>query len=385
MRDRTSIVTNRVVNYRKDWAARNRVPYEDGPIDSMEELSEISNFIANAFCATGKGGGIKPNCPGPGGGKGGGSKTQGGYGPKGSVKAAGKPHDSKSKATRKKKITGVQGHDKKTGTDTKAGGLDRHTEVAKQGLVDKLTKMGASAVHAKHVVTAYAKDKIGATVAKLPGPIRAAVEKSYLVGAIGGKAAFASWTAGQALAERVAKERGMTPESAQKLRGVLKGLDMTTMKPLAGALASTGIGAAAVGGASMIPPATAAYLAYSTARNPLATVRAAKGLIGDAIKSRKTAKPKNRRRVKNDSTTDVNQLVTTLDGYNWDDWFIALLQVALDQTGDLQEAIKEASAAYEANPQDPSDGQDTQAAQELMATANARSKVIKDILKELAA
>ena len=39
--------------------------------------------------------------------------------------------------------------------------------------------------------------------------------------------------------------------------------------------------------------------------------------------------------------------------HNYDDWYLALLHTAIDETGDLREAIKVADAAYEENPTSP--------------------------------
>jgi len=121
----------------------------------------------------------------------------------------------------------------------------------------------------------FAKEKLEANFAKLPGPVQSAVLGSL-------KVAFAGWTASQALAERVAEERGATVEEAKALRGVLASADLLAFKP-----ASIGlplIGAGAVSTAMWaVPPVTGAYLLYSAARNPVATYRAAHGLVKEAL------------------------------------------------------------------------------------------------------
>lgn len=153
------------------------------------------------------------------------------------------------------------------------------------GVVPHVIAAGAKIGHVEHAAKEWAKDKIGQSVAKLPHPLQKAVTASYYAGRAGTQAAFVSWTVGQKLAERVSQEKGATPEEARRLRGVLASLDVATLKPIQLGLHATGAGSAVSGIASMVPPATASYLAYSTARNPRATYRAAKGLVRDAATS----------------------------------------------------------------------------------------------------
>lgn len=147
------------------------------------------------------------------------------------------------------------------------------------GAVSAMQKAGASIGHAEHAVKSYVADKLHHAISKLPAPAQSAVHASLAVTRVAAKGAFASWTAGQALAERVARERGHDEEQARRLRGVLSAVDMATFKPLSLALHASGMSAATLGAVSFIPPASAAYLAYSTARDPMATLRAAKGAI----------------------------------------------------------------------------------------------------------
>lgn len=147
--------------------------------------------------------------------------------------------------------------------------------------VSSLQKAGASIGHAEHVVKSFVGDKLHRGISKLPVPAQKAVHATMAVTKAGTKAAFVSWTAGQAMAERVARERGYDEEQARRLRGVLSAVDMATFKPLSLALHATGVSAATLGAVSFVPPASAAYLAYSTARDPMATLRAAKGAIRD--------------------------------------------------------------------------------------------------------
>jgi predicted double-glycine peptidase len=197
-----------------------------------------------------------------------------------------------------------------------------------------LKSAGATAEHLEELAAAYAKDHIGRAVAKLPLHLQAAVNASFAAVRGGTKVAFATWRAGQAMAERVARERGLSDEEARRLRGVLSTLDLAAFKPIALGLEATGVGLAAVGAASFIPLASASYLAYSTARDPMATLRAARGAIRDAAK-------RVRHKVTGNSAAETADLIAdTLGRYGYDDGYIARLSAALDGTGDLRRAMR---------------------------------------------
>ncbi len=148
--------------------------------------------------------------------------------------------------------------------------------------VSALQRAGARVGHLEHSVKSYVEDRLEAGVSRLPPSLQSAVRATVHAGRAGKSVLFASWTAGEALAERVSKERGATPEQAKRLRGVLSALDLATFKPISMGLIASGVGVGTAGMLSFIPPASAAYLAYSTARDPMATWRAAKGAVRDA-------------------------------------------------------------------------------------------------------
>jgi len=162
------------------------------------------------------------------------------------------------------------------------------------GVVPAIIKAGAKVGHIEHAAKEWVRDGIVHAVSKLPGPMQKAATATYYVTRAGTQAAFVSWTVGQKLAERVSKERGASDEESRRLRGVLSSLDVALLKPVQLGLHTTGLGAGGLGIASMVPPATAGYLLYSTAKDPRATYRAAKGLVKDAtshaIQSAKSVK-----------------------------------------------------------------------------------------------
>lgn len=238
----------------------------------------------------------------------------------------------------------------------------------------------------EHAAKEFVRDGVGKVLARLPSGLRATVEASYYATRSGTKAAFITWQVGQALAERVAKERGLSEDKARLLRSTLAKVDLVAMKSISVTLGATGVGAAGVGAASLIPPATAGYLAYSTARNPAATARAARGLVRDALKrlqgpstlpkapptfrptveqigntykkespvgqvgNRRDDDPTARREAQTKALANANQLADLLAKHNYDDWFLALFSTALDETGDVHRAAQLASRLYREHP-----------------------------------
>lgn len=230
-----------------------------------------------------------------------------------------------------------------------AAGPGSTSDIAHTGIMGKLKAAGAAIGHVEHLAKTYAQDKIGAAVAKLPAGLQSSVHASFAVGKVGTAAAFSTWRAGQNLAERVAKERGATDEEAKRLRGVLSGMDMATFKPVTIALHSTGLHAATLGALSFIPPASVSYLAYSTARNPLATLRAAGGVVKDAVKGLGKIGQKlydSKFNASSESLELTKMLADNLKAHNYDDWYIALFSAALDETKDGHKALILANQAY---------------------------------------
>lgn len=209
-------------------------------------------------------------------------------------------------------------------------------------VISRLKAAGAAVGHLEHLAKTYVSDKIDSAVSKLPTSMQTGVHSSFAVARVGTAVAFASWKTGQSLAERVAKERGATDEEARRLRGVLSSLDMATFKPITFALHATGLHAATLGALSMIPPASVGYLAYSTARNPLATLRAAGGIVKETAQSLHK-----KLYVTLNSPDQFAYLIDqTLREHSYDDWYIALLSTALDGTQNVYDAIQVANEAY---------------------------------------
>lgn len=222
-------------------------------------------------------------------------------------------------------------------------------------IVGKLKAAGAKAKHIEEAVAAYVKDKVATNIAKLPKPMQKVVNVGLIAGKVVTKTAFVTWISSQALAEQVSKEKGRTDEEAKKLRSTLEALDIAAYKP-SQIIAMIGLGPAAAF-TSMIPPATSIYLAYSTAKNPLATIRAAKTLVKNLI-SKLKRKPKDTNPpdtpTVNVNSVDVNLIDESLKSHNYDDWYYAiLLEVMNEYPGEeIPTILETANQIYDENPED---------------------------------
>lgn len=228
------------------------------------------------------------------------------------------------------------------------------------------SKVGAKISHAEHVMAEWTKHEIALQVMRLPTPIQTAVTATYFLTRMGTKAAFVTWMAGQAFAERVAREQGLSDEEASTLRGVLATRDIVGLKPIQVGIVAGGLGEYAPG-LSLIPPATAEYLLRSTVKNPLAVARAAGKLVKGAIAKVLPQRPKNEgykpqvteiTRNALFSISEVRDLGTmrmlsnALKDHGYDDWYVALLSSTTDELG-VDEAVDLADRIWEAQPTSP--------------------------------
>lgn len=141
-------------------------------------------------------------------------------------------------------------------------------------------------------------DGIDKAVAKLPEMLQDPIRSSWMslvlggkdIGSVGMRLAFANWELMQNIVGRIAKEKGQSEADAKQLRGALSAVDMKTFEVLkASAIAGVHAAHAPLQVAMVAPPATTAYLAYNSAAHPVATYRAAKSLVADALVSVKKA------------------------------------------------------------------------------------------------
>lgn len=147
----------------------------------------------------------------------------------------------------------------------------------------ELAQLGKAALSGAHALEHGAKELITSQVAKLPSAIRLPVVGVF-------KASYATYLAAAVAVDAVAKERGFTDAQRSTLSAAVATADVVLgMKIIPAALSATGAGAAAAGAASFVPVASLAYLAYSTAKDPSATYRAAKGAIAGLLRRKPDA------------------------------------------------------------------------------------------------
>ena len=136
------------------------------------------------------------------------------------------------------------------------------------------------------------------------------------------------------LAAQVAKERGLPEKHVARVGRILAVADWIGSMPAGGTVAgltgSLGLGKLAAN----VPLASAAYVAYSGARDPFALIRAAHKVI--AGKATRHAEP--------DQADLVEKLLERASAADMD-WYEALVAAGLDQTRNLAEALNLADEA----------------------------------------
>jgi hypothetical protein len=147
----------------------------------------------------------------------------------------------------------------------------------------------------------------------------------------------------QALVPKVAEARGLSTEHAEHVARICATADMVARWTGNVPLAHLGIDAAgiATGGAAVglaklafyFPVGSAAYLAYSTARNPMATLRAARKLVKEGMPVKHAEDTHGY-----DEAAVARLLALFADAEN-PDWVEALVYAAMDITHDLNAAI----------------------------------------------
>lgn len=158
------------------------------------------------------------------------------------------------------------------------------------------------------------------------------------------------WLKGSAageLAERISLAKGSTPEEASALRGTLATLDAH----------SKSIGAAARGEGSKLaglPTATIGYLAYSSIRHPIATAKAALGLVKDkVVGAAKSAVGIRNVLTVNELEDDAQLIADAYEEHDYNDWYIAIFHGCIAAGLETDEAITLAGDIYDERGDDP--------------------------------
>ena len=249
-----------------------------------------------------------------------------------------------------------------------------HTRRAMQGFATAGRKLGAT--------SGKIKELLGAVWNRLPGRVRSIVAGFT-------KILYAGYVAGNRAVHAVALAKGMTPDEAKRVARLATTADMACGGTRAAAV-MTALGLPAIApAAACIPFGSLSYLAFSTASNPAATLRAAKSAIrgvAGRLKRKKMDEPQQppeqqRQRGKVPPETlavpDVgvsgaevqtslvallalgddeaapawsDKLVEAVKAHNGDDWYIALVSAALDRTNNVEKAIEMADATIQERP-----------------------------------
>lgn len=147
----------------------------------------------------------------------------------------------------------------------------------------------------------------------------------------------------QALAKRAAQERGLPADHVERVGRVLAAADFAlSFAASKGTAAATGGNAVAGFAAGMMPTASVAYLMYSTARDPLATLRAAKAYVQGQVKIShgEAVEP-----------GDADALLALFGSAADADWAEAVVVAALDATGgDVAKAVAAAEKVLGEHP-----------------------------------
>ncbi len=221
--------------------------------------------------------------------------------------------------------------------------LEFGEEAPQKPPVDSKPTVASKVTGAAKAVHDYVHSKVAAGFAKLPEPVQSAISTTL-------KVAFAGWSASQNIAERISVEKGSTPEQAAQTRSALAALDVMAFKPVA--IATAPLGGLAAAATWIVPPITAVYLAHSAVAYPMATYRAAKGVIRDVSKATKDFVDQHTEVMHESQEQDRQVLMEALEKHGWSDWYSALLHAAMESTADAARAVGLASNAIKENPKD---------------------------------
>lgn len=203
-------------------------------------------------------------------------------------------------------------------------------------------------VRAEHAVIGKLKSVAAAVVNKFGSSTTANPALGALahglktVGGVAGKAYLATWIAGRSAVASVARAKGLSELETKRLTAICSCYDALNCKAVFLGLEHAGLPGLA-GASLFIPTASVAYLAYSTASNPLAVMRAAKTTVMNAKRGFQEATEMARNALVENS---VGILADALKRHAGDDTFFAILPLAMEQTNNAAAAVQLAERAY---------------------------------------
>lgn len=161
------------------------------------------------------------------------------------------------------------------------------------------------------------------------------------------KIAYSPWIAGAKAVEGIARAKGLSNEDAAKVRALVTCYDCVACKAVVAGLHAVGMPHLA-GMSTLVPTASLAYIAASTARNPLIVAKAASVAI-----RRLAGKVKGSlglSRAEDDARSSVGQLADAIKRHAGNDYYFALICQAIDQSDNMADAIDLADRAFAENP-----------------------------------
>lgn len=187
--------------------------------------------------------------------------------------------------------------------------------------------VGSAISHVEHSAT----HAVASAVAKLPAPVQKLVTAAY-------QASMAGYNAGRTAAEKAAIANGKSPGAAAQIGKTLGMIDLLASKGVFAAAMGAGLGAGAASAAAfVVPAASVGYLAFSTAKNPQATLELARAAIR---KVRSVARFERAGYVHIDK---IGDMASAADAH---DFWLACFAAAMDETkGNWVEAMTMASHA----------------------------------------
>lgn len=205
-----------------------------------------------------------------------------------------------------------------------------------------ITQVLAKAGDLKHAGEAVAS-RLGQSVwSGLSPKTQAGLAATYAAGLAVYHVAESGFAKGKQMAMAVAKERGLPAERAEQVGRLLAIVDQAFAWTVNFPAATAATGSMTAGKvASFLPVASLGYIAYSTARNPFAAIRAARITLSTAAQHKSMA---------------IVEAVARLLEHGGDEWYLALVSVALDAKLGLAEAIDVAESAYRKQPTMPEEG-----------------------------
>ncbi len=210
----------------------------------------------------------------------------------------------------------------------------------------RLATIGKNAYHTLHTLESGAKARFD----RLPAPVRYTAAGAF-------KVFFAPYTAGQLVARQVALEKG-GEEHAARVGRVLLAIDLAGAK-FGPVIAGTLFGPAGAAAGYWLPLGSLSYIAYSTARDPLILIKAARSAVRRFADKATSAMAGSSAQFSSSdagpayelSAERAEHLLHLFSGQKDRDWLEACLCAAADKLhGNFADTVETGLLAYKSGP-----------------------------------